>query len=79
MDLTTRRTLRRAVELLQQVEAPLVGTVFNAIGDRAGYEYGYAVTHGRRYAAPYGTDRARVPGANDVPSPATARRSDPAP
>jgi len=37
---TTRRELRRAVELLRQVDAPLVGTVLNGIAEEGGYGYG---------------------------------------
>jgi Mrp family chromosome partitioning ATPase len=40
---TTRRQLTRAVEVLQQVDAPLVGTVLNGVSadDAYGYNYGY--------------------------------------
>jgi succinoglycan biosynthesis transport protein ExoP len=39
---TTKRSLGRAVELLRQVDAPLVGAVLNGVGARTeyGYEYG---------------------------------------
>ncbi|MGH8984758.1 MAG: polysaccharide biosynthesis tyrosine autokinase [Acidimicrobiia bacterium] len=39
---TTKRSLARAVELLRQVDAPLVGAVLNGVGARTeyGYEYG---------------------------------------
>ena len=45
---TTRRQLTRAVELLRQVDAPLVGTVLNGVtGDVAyGYGYGYGYRYG---------------------------------
>ncbi|HUQ62730.1 MAG TPA: polysaccharide biosynthesis tyrosine autokinase [Acidimicrobiales bacterium] len=40
---TSRKQLKRAVELLRQVGAPLAGTVFNRVtSGGAGYEYGYA-------------------------------------
>lgn len=38
---TTRKEYRRAVELLQQVEAPLVGTVLNGVEQEGLYGYGY--------------------------------------
>jgi len=40
---TTRREIARAVELLRQVEAPLVGTVLNGVShdDAYGYAYNY--------------------------------------
>jgi len=37
---TTRRELRRAVELLRQVDGPLVGTVLNGVAEEGGYGYG---------------------------------------
>jgi succinoglycan biosynthesis transport protein ExoP len=47
---TTKRSLGRAVELLRQVDAPLVGAVLNGVGARTeyGYEYGkeYYAYHG---------------------------------
>jgi capsular exopolysaccharide synthesis family protein len=41
--ITTRRTLGRAIEVLQQVEAPLAGIVLNGVSseDAYGYNYGY--------------------------------------
>ena len=45
---TTRRDLGRAIELLQQIEAPVVGLVLNGVSDQGGYGYGY----NRYYAAP---------------------------
>jgi Mrp family chromosome partitioning ATPase len=55
---TTRRQLHRALELLHQVDAPVVGTVLNrASADGSygyGYQYGYQAytttvpAHGRR-------------------------------
>ncbi len=50
---TARRQVQRAMELLAQVDAPLVGTVLNqAPTDTSGYGYGYG-----RY---YGPDRATL-------------------
>ena len=49
---TTVGALRRSVELLRQVEAPLIGMVLNAVksGDSYGYGsgYGYAPYYGER-------------------------------
>jgi capsular exopolysaccharide synthesis family protein len=38
---TTKKEAHRAVELLRQVDAPLVGTVLNGATAHTGYEYGY--------------------------------------
>ncbi len=38
---TTKRGLRRALELLNQVDAPLVGIVLNGLEAQAAYAYGY--------------------------------------
>jgi len=38
---TRRRDFGRAVELLRQVEAPLVGSVLNGVSTASGYGYGY--------------------------------------
>jgi len=45
---TKQASLRRAVELLRQVESPLVGIVINGVSDGAAYGYGYGA--GYRYA-----------------------------
>jgi len=50
---TTRRQLTRAVEVLEQVAAPLVGTVLNGVSADDGY-YGYAYNYGY-----YGADAPR--------------------
>src|SRR3954451_13891935 len=39
---TGRRELARAIELLHQVDAPLVGTVFNGVSDESAYGYTYS-------------------------------------
>ena len=44
---TTRKDAARAVELLQQIDAPLVGTVLNGVTADSGYGYDY----GYRYEA----------------------------
>ena len=40
-NVTTRKALARAVEVLSHVEAPLVGTVLNGVDAEGGYGYGY--------------------------------------
>ena len=40
-DATSRRQLTRAIELLNQVDAPLVGTVLNGVSDESAYGYSY--------------------------------------
>jgi Mrp family chromosome partitioning ATPase len=42
---TTRKALSRAVELLKQVDAPLVGTVFNGVSDQEAYGYAYKYSY----------------------------------
>lgn len=56
---TTRRELARSLELLGQVEAPVVGTVLNGITseNRYGYRYG-----GERYGYGAGPGHVRQPG-----------------
>ncbi len=44
--LTTTRSLRRTVEALAQIEAPLLGVLLNGAGDEAGYGYGYGYGYG---------------------------------
>lgn len=49
---TTKRATRRAIELLRQVDAPLIGAVLNGVGAEATYAYGYggyeySYTHAR--------------------------------
>jgi polysaccharide biosynthesis transport protein len=39
-DRTTKRALHRAVELLTQIDAPLMGTVLNEVGPERAYAYG---------------------------------------
>jgi polysaccharide biosynthesis transport protein len=55
--LTTKRSMRRAVEMLRQVNAPLIGTILNKLGSKGsyGYDYGYGYSHGR-----YPTYRSRA-------------------
>ncbi|HEV2121861.1 MAG TPA: hypothetical protein VGW38_03680, partial [Chloroflexota bacterium] len=42
---TTRREYRRSLEMLQQVEANLVGTVLNGVEQGGGYGYGYGYSY----------------------------------
>jgi succinoglycan biosynthesis transport protein ExoP len=43
---TTRRALRRALETLDQVDAPLVGIVLNQVGGEGSYGYKYSYRRG---------------------------------
>lgn len=77
---TEQRPLRRAVELLNQVEAPLQGIVLNGVKDEGayGYSYGYKYT-----SKPKGRGRANSRG-EAAPMPSTAplqfdRHPEPAP
>ena len=42
---TTRRPLQRAVELLRQMQAPIVGAVLTGVGVDSGYGYGYEYSY----------------------------------
>ncbi len=42
---TTRKQLRRATELLQQVDAPLIGMVLNGVTDEASYADAYRYSY----------------------------------
>ncbi|HEV2070819.1 MAG TPA: polysaccharide biosynthesis tyrosine autokinase [Acidimicrobiales bacterium] len=82
---TTRREYQRSLEMLQQVEANLVGTVLNGVEQGGGYGYGY----GYGYRQPGKVDPAQVRttpvngrklsgngksgGAGAVPKPASGR------
>jgi polysaccharide biosynthesis transport protein len=54
---TSRHGVRRAVELLQQVGAPIRGVVLNGVSERESYGYGYGGRYGYGYGHGYG-DRA---------------------
>jgi polysaccharide biosynthesis transport protein len=41
VDTTTKRSLSRSLELIRQVDAPLVGLVLNGLGAQAAYAYAY--------------------------------------
>lgn len=49
---TKRRDLHRAVEMLRQANAPLMGTIINRVPQGRGYDYGYGY-----YYSGYGEDR----------------------
>lgn len=66
---STRKDISRTVELLSQVEAPLVGTVLNGVRREGGYGYGY---YYRRYG--YGTYPTTAP-TNGAPTENGTRRS----
>jgi succinoglycan biosynthesis transport protein ExoP len=51
---TTKRSLGRAVELLRQVDAPLVGAVLNGVGSRTEYGYEYGKEYYAYHAEPTG-------------------------
>ena len=57
---STRREMNRCLELLNQVNAPLLGAVFNRTGGGPGYGYGYGYG--------YATDSARKAPPKDVAS-----------
>jgi succinoglycan biosynthesis transport protein ExoP len=74
-DGTTKRQAQRALEQLQQIEAPVVGLVLNGVGHGgAGYGYSYGYSYGYTYGEPstgrrrwlFGRRRARR--APDAPS-----------
>lgn len=80
VDSTTKRSLARSIELLRQVDAPLVGAVLNGLGAEGAYGYGgYAeakssASAGRfsrkrtpRRAAPEDAVNAPMPQAQPVP------------
>lgn len=51
VDSTTKRNLSRAMEVLRQVDAPLIGAVLNGLDESAAYAYSYGDGYG--YAASY--------------------------
>jgi len=62
---TSRREVARAVELLQQVEAPLLGTVLNLASSAVGYGYQYGYGPQEREVKPDGRWFGRGGGARD--------------
>lgn len=73
-DETSRRELRRTVEVLRQVNAPLLGTVVNGISSGDG-GYGYGLGYGDRYGYGYNSDASPQvqPVVVEAPVGATAR------
>jgi len=69
---TSRRELRRTIELLRQVNAPLLGTVVNGIS-RGDSGYGYGLGYGDRYGYGYGGDVPDAPPAAEAPVGALSR------
>ncbi len=82
---TTRKEVQRSAELLQQVEAPLIGVVMNGGAIERGYGYGYGTPEptrsrwspmrGKSSTAPpsNGTKRAKEPAATRPSPPASAQ------
>ncbi len=70
---TSRRELRRTIEVLRQVNAPLLGTVVNGIS-RSDSGYGYGLGYGDRYGYGYGGDVPDAPPAAEAPVGALSRR-----
>ncbi len=56
---TTRRPLQRAVELLRQMQAPIVGVVLTKAGGDTGYGYGYGYGYQEHDDEPTGRRRRR--------------------
>ncbi len=70
---TSRRELRRTVEILRQVNAPLLGTVVNGISrGESGYSYGLG--YDDRYGYGYGAHAPSDALPTEVPVGATSRR-----
>jgi succinoglycan biosynthesis transport protein ExoP len=70
-DQTNKRALHRSVELLSQIDAPLMGTVLNEVGPERAYAYGYTgyayyQRAGRPEGAPANGGRERVRGARST-------------
>ncbi|MGH9189570.1 MAG: polysaccharide biosynthesis tyrosine autokinase [Acidimicrobiales bacterium] len=66
---TTKRQLQRAIELLRQVDAPLVGTVLNRAQGSESYGYSYGYYH--RKAEP--DARRRAPNGQELPARSATR------
>lgn len=75
---TARRSLHRSIEMLQQVDAPLEGLVFNGVGSEGTYGYGYgygytayAPSRSERAAARAKRDTGATPAVNGSAAPGT--------
>lgn len=62
---TSKRDLRRCVELLEQVTAPMMGLILNRVPQDGGYAYGYGYGYGYRYDSER-TPRAEPQGTNPL-------------
>lgn len=51
---TKKSDLRRTVEMLSQVRAPILGMIVNSVPRRGGYAYEYGYGYGSRYGGRYG-------------------------
>jgi non-specific protein-tyrosine kinase len=72
---TGRRELRRTIEVLRQVNAPLLGTVVNGISrSDSGYGYGYGYGNGYGYEYEQGSATAAAPEAEPMAG-TSSRRS----
>jgi polysaccharide biosynthesis transport protein len=58
---TTRKEVARTVELLRQVDAPLIGSVLNGVRSDSGYGYGYTYQTYRYESPPSGQIAKRRP------------------
>jgi capsular exopolysaccharide synthesis family protein len=77
---TTRKAVRRALQLLQQVNAPVIGLVLNGLTEGSGYGYAYGYGYGHSYdersrkARRQAAQQARQGGRRDQPRQPAARR-----
>jgi capsular exopolysaccharide synthesis family protein len=63
---TTGKEFSRTIELLSQVNAPIIGAVLNGVNATGGYGYGgYGYGYGRRYE-PYVPDRELAAASSDA-------------
>jgi len=62
---TARKAIRRALQLLDQVNAPVLGIVFNGASAGGGYGYGYGYEYG--YVADSPSTRSRRPSTDLTP------------
>ena len=64
---STKRELARCKELLDQVDARLIGTVLNQVRGETGFGYGYGSGRPHSYAAPAGSNGRRARDAAPTP------------
>jgi capsular exopolysaccharide synthesis family protein len=72
---TSRRDLGRTIQLLHQVQAPVLGTILNRVPAAGGYAYGYGYGSYGRYS--YKGDADLEPREVEVPEPGTMTRRRP--